>query len=539
MLIRIWCVLAVAFGWSLGQPPKALKQQKPKRWRIGVWRRMAARVAANRVAASALILQRLSGAAATTQHVRSMGGVWLYLRGTSTARARAAALAASIDGGTWNATSAETRDLAVALVQRGGGDELPSAAVVAALAVGPLRSWGMAALAVGAVTKVARRKRRLRVLCLDGGGMKGRNLLLMIQEIERRAGRPISELFDVVCGTSIGGCGALFIARFGRDATEVASSAFRGLQERCFATSSRVRFFQEGLWCTDERADLVTELLGGADLPLDRTRCDDHAPLAFVVAARRSPQGDPEPFLFRTYQTKKRKNAPSPLPGTSNATFVHAVAATSAAPTYFAPVDDGEDPGGLVDGGCVFNNPSLLALHELRAVFPDRRIGVVVSLGCGREPADKRRRRIYNNHVEEETITHQYAEALVDSIGGATYERFDPPLEEYISPGEHRESILNAMELKTQEWLQSADVQARLDHVVARLNRVNKPRHRKHRRTHRMEPSSPFSSKRHHLSTDRGHHRRHQRRRDDEARDPSRPEHLVPPLQPLVDLRLL
>ena len=87
----------------------------------------------------------------------------------------------------------------------------------------------------------------LRVLVMDGGGMKGRNLLVTLREIEKRAGRPVSELFDLVCGTSIGGCGALFIAQFGANATNQAETAFKNLQSRCFANQSKRRLWV-GVW---------------------------------------------------------------------------------------------------------------------------------------------------------------------------------------------------------------------------------------------------------------------------------------------------
>lgn len=50
-----------------------------------------------------------------------------------------------------------------------------------------------------------------RLLCLDGGGIKGLVLIQMLIALERAAGRPTRELFDWVAGTSTGGILALAI----------------------------------------------------------------------------------------------------------------------------------------------------------------------------------------------------------------------------------------------------------------------------------------------------------------------------------------
>jgi calcium-independent phospholipase A2 len=48
-----------------------------------------------------------------------------------------------------------------------------------------------------------------RILCLDGGGLKGLILIEVLLYIEHQAGRKITELFDWIVGTSTGGIIAL------------------------------------------------------------------------------------------------------------------------------------------------------------------------------------------------------------------------------------------------------------------------------------------------------------------------------------------
>src|ERR671933_2629709 len=45
----------------------------------------------------------------------------------------------------------------------------------------------------------------MRVLAIDGGGIRGLIPALVLTELERRSGRRVFELFDLIAGTSTGG----------------------------------------------------------------------------------------------------------------------------------------------------------------------------------------------------------------------------------------------------------------------------------------------------------------------------------------------
>ena len=99
----------------------------------------------------------------------------------------------------------------------------------------------------------------------DGGAIKGRNLLVMVEEIEAALGnQSVAEYFDLVAGTSIGGCGALFISHYPEvgAATRMGRRALRELQERCFAQPSRRQLLSRGHLCRDARREFMSELCG-------------------------------------------------------------------------------------------------------------------------------------------------------------------------------------------------------------------------------------------------------------------------------------
>ncbi|KAL1528999.1 hypothetical protein AB1Y20_010320 [Prymnesium parvum] len=213
----------------------------------------------------------------------------------------------------------------------------------------------------------------VRILTLDGGGVRGRNLLVMAEEIERLTGRPLAEQFDLVAGTSIGGCGALFINRYPLPGAAVSAArlATAELQSRCFAASSKRRLFSEGHACADERRAFVDAICGEA-APLEGY----DGPRAFALAAALGPRGALEPFLFRTYAHEAAE-----MEGTHAARLAEAIEATSAAPFMFPRAKLGDRS--LADGGMLANDPTLIAIQEAKSLWPSRPIGLVASLGTG------------------------------------------------------------------------------------------------------------------------------------------------------------
>jgi patatin-like phospholipase/acyl hydrolase len=56
-----------------------------------------------------------------------------------------------------------------------------------------------------ALRKPSAARRGVRILAMDGGGMRGLATIEMVRALERTVGMRVSDSFDLICGTSSGG----------------------------------------------------------------------------------------------------------------------------------------------------------------------------------------------------------------------------------------------------------------------------------------------------------------------------------------------
>ncbi|XP_061191986.1 85/88 kDa calcium-independent phospholipase A2-like [Saccostrea echinata] len=239
-----------------------------------------------------------------------------------------------------------------------------------------------------------------RILSLDGGGIRGLVQCLMLIAIEKEVGKPITECFDWIAGTSTGGLLTLGIC------TGKPLSYMRGLY---------IRLKDEVFTGSRPYESENFEVLLKEEFGEETVMTDLRKPRAVVTAvlADRHPT---KLHLFRTYEptleqlydaksgyqrngsTDKKDDVDSEegneeiycpaKPGEQK--VWEAARATGAAPTYFKAF------GPYIDGGLEANNPALELLSEIHEFNCGlklknesqlvRPIGVMVSLGTGQVP---------------------------------------------------------------------------------------------------------------------------------------------------------
>ena len=219
----------------------------------------------------------------------------------------------------------------------------------------------------------------VRILSIDGGGIRGIIPGLVLAEIERRCGKPVSELFDLVAGTSTGGIIALGLTRAGKDGKPMYAAAdlvdlYRRNGARIFSRSVWHRMYAVGNLAEEKYPasgieSVIEEYLGDARL---KDALTEVLITAYEIERR-------QPWFFKRRHARSRAGHDFPI--------AQVARATSAAPTYFEPcrIDtaDGTDYFAMIDGGMFANNPAMCAYVEALRRNPEATDFLVVSLGTG------------------------------------------------------------------------------------------------------------------------------------------------------------
>src|SRR3954468_17009270 len=156
---------------------------------------------------------------------------------------------------------------------------------------------------------------RMKILTIDGGGIRGLIPALVLAEIEQRTGRPIASLFDLVAGTSTGAIIACGLTRPDPMPADQLAALYEEEGPQIFDASLLKHVTSLG-GVIDERYD-ARELVKSLQRHLGETR------LGEAITA----------ILVTVYDLEARQARV--LRREDDVSMVDAAHASSAAPTYF------------------------------------------------------------------------------------------------------------------------------------------------------------------------------------------------------------
>jgi uncharacterized protein len=281
----------------------------------------------------------------------------------------------------------------------------------------------------------------MRVLAIDGGGIRGLIPALVLAELESRAGRRVFQMFDLIAGTSTGGILACALCA-----------------PEPLPASELVKLYEEEGPKIFDRS--VFQRIKSADGLLDEKYDDaalDRALERFLgtkrLAASRPdlivPSYDtalPGPYFFKSSKARE-------TPETDDFPLSVVARATSAAPTYFEAVEAGERA--LVDGGVFAANPAMCGLAEVLNTTAPSDV-VLLSLGTG-----ERTRRHEFDEIKDWGLA-SWARPILDVVFDGASDAVNYQLERVLGPERY-------WRLQTELTLASGDLDDATEGNLAKL----------------------------------------------------------------------
>lgn len=300
--------------------------------------------------------------------------------------------------------------------------------------------------------------RGIRILTIDGGGTRGLVALQTLRKLVELTQKPVHQLFDYICGVSTGAILAFMLGFFHMSLDEC-EELYRKLGTDVFSQNVIVgtvkmswshAFYDSQTW-----ENILKEKMGSS-LMIETAR-DPTCPKVAAVSTIVNRGVIPKAFVFRNYGHFPGVN--SHYLGGCQYKMWEAIRASSAAPGYFAEYALGSDLH--QDGGLLLNNPSALAMHECKCLWPDVPLECIVSLGTGRYESDVKNAITYtslkaklSNVINSATDTEEVHVMLDGLLPPDTYFRFNPVMCENIPLDESRNEKLDQLQLEGLKYIE-------------------------------------------------------------------------------------
>ncbi|KAK4185147.1 hypothetical protein QBC35DRAFT_538384 [Podospora australis] len=241
-----------------------------------------------------------------------------------------------------------------------------------------------------------------RVLCLDGGGIRGVVELVILQAIEDELGGhvPVQEFFDLVVGTSFGGIIALglgvkkwSVSRCMQHFKEVTTQAFTPRKWKKLAFLGHKSQYR-----TQPLESALKSAFGDRDILFGGASSEERSQIQVAVTSTLAAQNQPVILTNYSHAMPERSgtgNIPTPrvpyqllrsVNAASEPKVWEAARATAAAPLYFKSFVRQGYRFEFTDGAIHNNCPVWVAHHERKLLWPDvsdRSADMLLSIGTG------------------------------------------------------------------------------------------------------------------------------------------------------------
>ncbi|MDR7017064.1 CBASS cGAMP-activated phospholipase [Acinetobacter sp. 3657] len=224
-------------------------------------------------------------------------------------------------------------------------------------------------------------KRDIKILSLNGGGVRGLFTITLLAELESIIEKrekcenvKIGDYFDLITGTSIGGILALGLAS-GKSARELKEAfeinATKIFPLKRFKNKQWWNLLRRSIYESEPLYDAVKSMIG------DTIKFEDLNRRVMITSVNLSTG---KPKFFKTPHNPM-------FTMDREIRLIDAAMATSAAPTYFKPHYIEKLENYFADGGLVANNPSYIGIREvlidMKNDFPDAKPENIKVLNIG------------------------------------------------------------------------------------------------------------------------------------------------------------
>lgn len=145
-------------------------------------------------------------------------------------------------------------------------------------------------------------------------------------------------------------------------------------------------------------------------------------------------------YIFCNYDMSNSKNY---LVGTNNVYVWQAIRATSTAPTYFDTIEINSHK--YVDGGCVANNQTKIAIEQAKIIYTDKNIYCIVSLVTGFACTNLSNNKLFGivKKIAIRATDSEFTHNEVRKLYTNNYFRFTPSIPEIKMDEKRKEYISN------------------------------------------------------------------------------------------------